>query len=160
MHRNITTVLLVVAMSVVACAAPQVDMAAELEAVRARSAGIVAVESAMDIEGSLAFWASDGVALTPGAPPVVGHDALRELYVQFFAPPLKSFGSTTTHTEISESGDMAWEYGVNRLVFTSPDGDLLDLGKYLATWRKIDGEWFVAAVSISSDAPAPVPVEQ
>ena len=114
----------------------------------------------MDIEGSLAFWAPDGVLLPPGAPPVVGHDALRELYGQFFAPNVKSFGSTTTHVEISESGDMAWEYGVNRLVLTGPDGDLLDLGKYLATWRKIDGEWFVAAVSFSSDAPAPVPTEQ
>ena len=159
MRRN-STILFVATTSIAACAAPQLDMEAELEAVRARSEGIVAAESAMDIEGSLAFWAPDGVALPPNAPPFVGHEALRALYAQFFNPSVKSFGSTTTHTEVSESGDMAWEYGINRMVLTSPDGDLLDLGKYLATWRKIDGEWFVAAVSFSSDALAPVPVEQ
>jgi len=73
---------------------------------------------------------------------------------------MKSFESTTTHLEMSESGDVAWEYGVNRIVYTSPDGALLDLQKYLATWRKIDGEWYVAAVSFSSDAAAPVPMDQ
>ena len=55
---------------------------------------------------------------------------------------------------------MAWEYGINRLVFTGPDGDIVDLGKYLATWRKVDGEWYVAVVSFSSDALPPAPTEQ
>ena len=159
MRRNSIS-LLTLATSVMACTAPQVDMAAELEAVRARSAGIVAAESAMDIEGSLAFWAPDGIVMLTGAPLVQGTDNLRILYGQFFNETVKSFGSTTTHTEVSQSGDMAWEYGVNRLVTSSPDGDLLDLQKYIATWRKIDGEWFVAAVSVTSDAPAPVPTEQ
>ena len=159
MLKNAATVLIITA-SVGACAAPQVDMAAELEAVRARSEGIVAAESAQDIDGALAYWAPDGVALPANAPLVEGHEGLRELYGQFFVPSLKSFGSTTTHTEVSASGDVAWEYGINRLVFTGPDGDIVDLGKYLATWRKIDGEWYVAVVSFSSDAPPPAPTEQ
>ncbi len=159
MRRNSTT-LFVAATSIVACAAPRVDMEAELEAVRARSAGIVAAESAFDIDGSLAFWAPDGVLLPADGPPAVGREAVRALFEQFFGPGVKSFGSTTTYTEVSERGDMAWEYGVNRLVLTTPDGDLFDLGKYLATWRKIDGEWFIASVSFSSDAPAPVPLDQ
>lgn len=53
---------------------------------------------------------------------------------------------------------MAYEYGVNRMIFTGPEGDLLDVGKYLAIWKKIDGEWYVAALSFTSDSPAPVPV--
>jgi hypothetical protein len=28
-----------------------------------------------------------------------------------------------------------------------------DVGKYLVVWRKIDGEWRIAAVSFSSDGP-------
>ena len=159
MLKNAATVLIVTT-SLGACAAPQVDLAAELDAVRARSVGLVAAESAMDIEASLAFWTPDGIAMLTGVPLVQGTDNLRILYGQFFNETVKSFGSTTTHTEISQSGDMAWEYGVNRLVTSSPDGDLLDLQKYIATWRKIDGEWFVAAVSVTSDAPAPVPTEQ
>ena len=52
-----------------------------------------------------------------------------------------------------------YEYGVNRIVLAGPEGDLLDVGNYLAVWRKIDGEWFVSALSFTSDAPASVPME-
>ncbi len=45
------------------------------------------------------------------------------------------------------------------MVLTGPDGEALDMGKYLVGWRQIDGEWFVAALSFTSDAPAPVPME-
>jgi hypothetical protein len=44
------------------------------------------------------------------------------------------------------------------MVLNGPDGDLLDVGKYLAVWKKIDGEWYIVALSYSSDAPAPAPV--
>ena len=65
---------------------------------------------------------------------------------------------TTSHLEVSSADDLAYEYGINRMVLAGPDGDLLDVGKYLAVWKKIDGEWYVAALSFTSDAPAPVPV--
>jgi hypothetical protein len=48
---------------------------------------------------------------------------------------------------------MAYEYGVNRFIFETPDGPLEDYGKYLAVWTKIDGEWFIAALSFSSNTP-------
>jgi hypothetical protein len=41
------------------------------------------------------------------------------------------------------------------MVFETPDGPVEDMGKYLVIWRKIDGEWFVAAIAVSSDAPPP-----
>jgi hypothetical protein len=44
------------------------------------------------------------------------------------------------------------------MVYPGTQGDLLDIGKYLVVWRKVKGEWYVAALSVSSDAPAPVPV--
>jgi hypothetical protein len=33
------------------------------------------------------------------------------------------------------------------------------MGKYLAVWKKIDGEWYAAALSFTSDAPTPVPMD-
>ena len=144
---------------VAGCGGPQVDVAAELEAVRARSVGVVAAEEAQDIATALTFWADDAIAQPAGAPQVQGKAALRELYGQFFETgQLKEFAGTTSHLAVSASGDLAYEYGVNRMVFAGPDGDLLDMGKYLAVWKKIDGEWFIVALSFTSDAPAPVPV--
>ena len=50
-------------------------------------------------------------------------------------------------------GGLAYEYGINRFIFETPDGPFEDYGKYLAVWTKIDGEWFIAALSFSGDRP-------
>lgn len=84
-------------------------------------------------------------------------EQLRSLYLGFFAA-VAEFGSTTTRIDVASSGDMAWEYGVNRAVVKDDQDNLLDMGKYLAAWKKMDGQWFVAAVAFSSDAPAPAPM--
>jgi ketosteroid isomerase-like protein len=142
-----------------ACAAPQVDVAAETEAVRARSEGVVAAEAAFEVEEALAFWAEDAIAQGAEAPQIQGKEAIGELYRQYLeSGMLKEFSGTTSYLEVSAAGDLAYEYGVNRFVLAGPEGDLLDMGKYLAVWKKIDGEWFIAALSFTSDAPAPVPM--
>jgi len=140
-----------------ACTGPAVDIEAERTAIRARGEALVAAESAMDAEAALAFWAPDGVAQGHGMPQAQGRDELAALYAGFFQV-VTEFGSTTTRIDVSSGGDMAWEYGVNRAVMAGPEGRLLDMGKYVAVWRKIDGEWFVVAVAFSSDAPAPTPM--
>jgi ketosteroid isomerase-like protein len=143
-----------------ACSGPRVDIAAETAAVSARSQGIAAAEAAQNTEQALAFWADDAIVQGAGSPQIQGHDAIRALYDSFFGSgQLKQFEGTTSHLEVSQSGDLAYEYGVNRFVLTGPSGDLLDMGKYLAVWKKIDGEWYAAALSFTSDAPAPVPMD-
>lgn len=143
-----------------ACTAQQVDVAAETEAVRARSAGVVAAEAAFDVPTALAFWADDAIVQGAGAPQIQGKDAIGELYGQYFeSGMLKEFSGTTEYLEVSAAGDLAYEYGVNRFVMAGPEGDLLDIGKYLAIWKKIDGEWFIAALAFTSDAPAPAPLQ-
>ncbi|HSG81312.1 MAG TPA: nuclear transport factor 2 family protein [Gemmatimonadota bacterium] len=157
--RRYVVALAFASASAVACSGPQVDVAAETEAVRARSRAIVAAEAAQDVDAALAFWAPDAVAQPAGAPQAQGHDAIRALYGQFFdTGQLKELEGTTSYLVVSQGGDLAYEYGVNRMVFTGPEGDLLDMGKYLAVWQKIEGEWYVAALSFTSDAPAPTPI--
>ena len=143
-----------------ACSGPRVDIAAETAAVSARSQGIAAAEAAQNTEQALAFWADDAIVQGAGSPQIQGHDSIRALYDSFFGSgQLKQFEGTTSHLEVSQSGDLAYEYGVNRFVLTGPSGDLLDMGKYLVVWKKIDGEWYAAALSFTSDAPAPVPMD-
>jgi len=149
---------LVAASMLAGCGGPGVDIATELEAVRARSQGVAAAEAAQDVAAALAFWADDAVVQPAGAPQIQGKAALGDLYRQFFeGGQLKEFAGTTSHIEVSAAGDLSYEYGVNRMVLAGPDGDLLDKGKYLAVWKKINGEWFAVALGFTSDTPAPVP---
>ena len=146
------------ALSAACAAAPQIDLEAEAAAVRARSEAVVAAEAAMDADAAAAFWAEDAIIQPAGSPQAQGRSAIRELYGEFFGSGmLKEFSGTTSGLHVAASGDLAYEYGVNRMVFTGPEGDLVDNGKYLAVWKKIDGEWYVAALSFTSDTPAPVP---
>lgn len=142
-----------------ACTGSGVDIEAERAAIRARGEALVAAESAMDTQASLAFWAPDGIIQGQAMPLAQGREELAAVYDGFFQA-VAEFGSTTTRIDVAAGGDMAWEYGVNRAVMAGPDGNLLDMGKYVAVWRKLDGEWYVAAVAFSSDAPAPAPCRQ
>ena len=156
---TLSTFTIFAASMMAGCAVPQVDVAAETEAVQTRSEGVVAAEAAFDVTEALTFWAEDAIAQGAGTPQIQGTEALNEMYRQYFeSGMLKEFSGTTSHLEVSAAGDLAYEYGVNRFVLAGPEGDLLDMGKYLAVWKKIDGEWFIAALSFTSDAPAPVPL--
>ena len=127
----------------------------ELEAeVRARSEAVVAAEMAGDYETAVTFFAPDAIIQVANAPQIQGRDALLELYEAILGTTLE-FEGTTTDIVPAASGDLAYEYGINRMVFETPDGPVEDMGKYLLIWRKIDGEWFVAAIAVSSDVPPP-----
>jgi ketosteroid isomerase-like protein len=137
----------------------QIDIAKETDAVRTRSKGINAAESAKDAQSAIAFWAEDAIVQPAGSPQLQGREAIKALYGQFFGnSAFKEISGTTTSITVSQSGDLAYEYGVNRLVFQSPEGDLLDMGKYLAVWKKVKDNWYIAALAFTSDAAAPVPL--
>jgi uncharacterized protein (TIGR02246 family) len=160
MNQGISRGVLALAMLAgISCSMPKIDVAAEAEAVRARSKACVNAEAEMNAEGAVAFYADDAVVQPPGAPQLQGHEAILEMYRQAFNSPVKEFSGTTSEVTVSQSGDLAYEYGVNRMLLASPEGDLLNLGKYLLVWKKIDDEWFIAALSFTWDSPDPTPLE-
>jgi len=134
-------------------AAPPVDLAAEEAAIRARSQALVAAEQARDVAAVAAFYAEDAVVQPAGMPAVAGRTAFQEFFAGMIAqlPPEWSFSSRTGAIRLSTSGDMAIETGVNEFV----TGGATTMGKYLAVWQKIDGQWMVAALSWSDDTPPP-----
>lgn len=103
-----------------------------------------------------------GHAVQPDrAPQIRGRDAIAGIYRQFFeGSQVKEFSAKRSHLTVSQSGDLAYEYGVNRTVVTGLEGDLVDIGKYLLVWKKIDAEWLVVALTFSSDAPEPEPLSE
>jgi uncharacterized protein (TIGR02246 family) len=150
--RSFTT-LVSLALLAGCAAVPQVDVDAETAALRARSEALSSAEAAMDAETAITFWAEDAIIQAPGAPEQQGKHAILDGYTEFFGA-LKSFKSTTTNVTLAASGDLAWEHGVNDMVVTTPGGDVAEKGKYLSVWKKVDGQWYVAAVAFSSNAPA------
>ena len=121
--------------------------------VQARSKAAVAAEEAFDWETAIKFFAPDVVVQPANAPQIHGREAQLEAYRTF--PKMIEFECTSTAIIPASSGDMAYEYGVNRFIFETPDGPLEDYGKYLTVWTKIDGEWYITALSFSSNTPIP-----
>ncbi len=122
----------------------------EIEAeVRARTEALVAAEEVFDWETAVTFFAPDVVVQPANAPQYQGREAHLEVYRTF--PTMLEFEGTATAIVPAASGDMAYEYGVNRFVFDTPDGPVEDFGKYLVVWTKTEGEWFVATFSFSGN---------
>jgi len=120
--------------------------------VRARSKVAVAAEMAFDWETAITFFTSDVVIQPANAPQFQGREALLELYQTGFTT-MTEFEGTTTAIIPAASGDMAYEYGVNRFVFETTDGPVESFGKYLLVWTKVDRKWLIAALSFSNDVP-------
>lgn len=156
MHRFVRLTPLAVTLMIAAACAPQVDAAAEEAALRARSEALTASEVQKNADQAITFWADDAFVQPSGAPAASGKQAIRALYGQFFDDTtFKSFASTPTRLVVAASGDLAYEHGTNRMVFATPAGEMADIGKYLAIWQKVNGEWMVTGLAFSSDAPPP-----
>lgn len=157
--RSVITLGVATLFAASACGPPPVDLGAERTALLARSEAVSAAEAAKDREKALTFWAPDAIVHPAGAPQLKGHDAIRRLYQTVFdSSGLKTFEGKSSGFEVSQAGDVAYETGVNRMTFGTPKGDVLDVGKYMAVWKKTNGTWFIAALTFTSDTPAPVPV--
>ena len=137
-------------------APPAVDLAQVEADVRATSVALVSAEQARDFETATTFFAPDAVVQPANAPQIQGTAAVRALYDQVFTElPVVEMEGTTTAIHVSAAGDMAYEYGVNRLVFDTPDGPFTDMGKYALVWALREGAWKVVLLSFSSDAAPP-----
>ena len=143
--------------TVTACAAPPpaVDLAALEAAIRSRGVALVAAEQARDTPTAVSYFTEDAVIHMAMMPAVTGRAALPELYEGLYAMlgPDGSFTSTTTAVAVAASGDLAVEHGMNHFTV----GGAMIMGKYLAMWRKIGGEWYVSHLAVSDDQPPAAP---
>lgn len=134
-------------------AAPNVDLAAEEAAIRTRSQAVSAAEQRKDAAAAAAFYAEDVTVHPSGSPAVSGRAAFQEFFAGLMSqlPPDASLVSTTGSITVAASGDMAVETGTTQFTI----GGTATAGKYLVVWRKINGEWMVAALSWNEDTAPP-----
>jgi len=144
---NLTTALLVI-VGVAACApAPQGSQdSPEI------SAGAKAWNEALnagDIESIVAMYTEDARILPPNAEIAQGHDAARKIFGSMIDAGL---GGTLATLEATAAGDIG--YRVGTYVLETADGTVADKGKYIETWRLVDGSWKISNDQFSSDLPA------
>lgn len=105
--------------------------------------------NAGDIESIVALYTEDARILPPNAEIAQGHDAVRKIFGGMIDAGL---GGTLATIEATAAGDIG--YRVGTYVLETADGTVADKGKYIETWRLVDGSWKISNDQFSSDLPA------
>jgi len=127
------------------------DMAAEEAQIRALDTAWVETVASGDAVATAAFYAEDGMIMPTGSPAAQGREAVAAVWQSLMGLPDFSLTFAPTNIVIAESADVAWETGTYDLAFTGESGPVADRGKYVVTWKKVDGQWLVGADIFNSD---------
>ena len=131
--------------AIVGCrgAQPAVDLTAEAQAVRDASMAWLATAQAKDFAADAANFTPDGILFPEHQDPQVGPAAIQAYYEADAAKmPNATISWTTDDVVVAASGDMAVEWG--GWVYSN-EGKVIDRGKFVTNWRKVDGAWKVIA---------------
>ena len=108
-----------------------------------------------DVPGVIRMYADAAVVMPPNSPPVTGIDEIRRFWTGFLATG--RIEATLTTDDVYQSGDLAAERGRYELVISPVNGmtPVRDAGKYLVSWRKVNGQWRITNDIFNSNLPAP-----
>jgi ketosteroid isomerase-like protein len=131
-----------------------VDQETEVELIRAADRALLEAETRRDLPGAMALFAEGAIIQPPDAPPVVGREAVRAFYDDWFALPYAGIYPDSSRVAVSASGDLGYLIGYSYIEMdAAAGGGRLD-GKYISLWRKVDGRWLCAGVSWSGNSPS------
>lgn len=102
-----------------------------------------------DLEGVADLYAEDARLLPPNAEMVQGRAAIKKDFQAMMDAGLTGALETV---EAMVAGDLGYRVGTYTL--TKPDGSIADKGKYIESWRRIDGEWKITNDAYNSDLAA------
>lgn len=123
-------------------------------AIRRANPGFVTAARNGDAGAMAAYYTDDAVMMAPNVPAMRGRDGVRQFWSGFLAAGRVEV--TLTTDEVVQSGDLATEVGHYDVTITPATGAAIrDSGKYVNTWRKTNGRWFIAYDIFNSDRPAP-----
>lgn len=144
--------VLVVALGLGACVP---DVQGDAEAIKALDAEWGELVAAGEVGAIVALYAGDGLLMAPNEPAARGAAALRPFWERLAGQPGIELKITPSSINVAIGGDLAADIGTYSLSFDGADGRVEDRGKYVVVWRKIAGEWKVAADIFNSDLAAP-----
>jgi ketosteroid isomerase-like protein len=99
-----------------------------------------------DLDAVMSFYAQDGSLAWTGEPAAHGHKAIRASWTEMMKIPGLSLEFVPERIVVSESGDLASDFGVVKLGMT---GKPTVSAKYLVVWRKEADKWKVLYDSYS-----------
>ena len=125
--------------------------AAHEQAIRKTNDRWLALIRSHDAVAVSKLYTADGAIMAPGAPIAQGQGPVEKAWDGLMKAP--GFGLTFKADQIvvSSGGDMALDRGTYLLSLAGPHGPTKDIGKYVVVWRRIDGQWKVAADIFNSD---------
>jgi len=122
--------------------APAVDLAAEAQAVRDRSAAWMQLAQARDVAGIVnGVYTADAATLFDGNIRKGTAEIQAGMEAEFAAAPDATTSWTTDDVKVAASGDLAYERGTFNF---DPDGAgeaPASSGEFVTIWSKADGTW-------------------
>jgi ketosteroid isomerase-like protein len=96
---------------------------------------------ARNIEAVASYYAEDGVAYPPNAPPAIGRAAAGKVWATYLADP--SFQISWKANSAGVENKTGWTAGTYQASFKGADGKTVtENGKYVTVWRKGgNGKW-------------------
>ena len=121
-----------------------VNKKAEEKAIRALDKAWTHAATRKDLRKVVTFYATDGSLVWPDTPPVHGKAAILKNWKSMMASiPGLVLKFSPERIEVSDSGDLASDYGVVYMQQKGATGIEKVRAKYLVVWKKEKGEWKV-----------------
>ena len=154
MRRIVTSLAALLVLAVSGCA-PQVNVTADLAAIREAERQVVKAANGGDVEQMVASFAEDAAVLPPNAPAVTGKESIREWAASLLESPGFAVKYQNDKTELSRAGDLGYTISRYELTPNDPEGDpVTEKGRWVTVWKKqADGTWKCVADIWNSDQP-------
>jgi uncharacterized protein (TIGR02246 family) len=122
-------------------------------AITAAGVALGQAAEARDLAKCMSFYVDDPVLFLPGAPAVVGKEAVRKAFQGFLGASALKLETSGTMIDVAQSGDLAFERGSYANTMTDAKGKTTtETGKRALVWKKqADGSWKIAADTNASD---------
>lgn len=130
------------------------NASADEQAIRGANKRWLQLIRSKDASGIGQLYAEDAVALPQNEKAAIGRENIVQWWGRHMQTPGYALTFGTDQLVFSTSGDMALDRGWYRFSANGPNGPISDTGKYVVVWRKINGEWAVAADIFNTDLPA------
>ena len=147
---------LICAAGIVAAGIPSIASAqsgavkAAIDAANKKFGAAVTAGNAADVAG---LYTDDAMVLPPNGETVTGRPAIEKLFQALVAAGIKEI--TLTAKEVESHGDAATEIGVYSV--KDGTGKEIDRGKYMVSWKKIQGQWKLHRDIWNSNLPLGMP---
>ena len=159
-NRSVSSVVMVASFEVAMLAGcsqapgpPADTRKADEAAITAAGVALAQAAEAKDLDKCMSFYVDDPVLFVPGAPAVIGKDAVRQAFAGFLGVQALKLETSGLIIDVAQSGDLAYERGSYSNTITDRKGKTAtETGKLALVWKKqVDGSWKIAADTNASD---------